>query len=131
MLVSPGRVLLGHRSPDRRWYPDVWDVIGGHIRRDESPEQALCRELREELGITVDEPLGDPLTRVVDPDGQDGGLDIRIWAIPRWHGQIENRDAHEHDELRWFGHDELDGLRFAHPRLPDVLEQLFADGLAL
>ena len=30
-LVRGRRVLLGHRSPGRRWYPDVWDLPGGHM----------------------------------------------------------------------------------------------------
>ena len=34
---SDGRVLMVHRHPDRRWYPDCWDLIGGHIEPGESP----------------------------------------------------------------------------------------------
>ena len=31
VLVRGTEVLLGHRSPGRRWYPDVWDLPGGHV----------------------------------------------------------------------------------------------------
>ena len=122
-LIRDGRVLLGHRSPTRRWYPDVWDVLGGHVDGDESPEEALVRELREELGIAVDTHLGEPLTRVVDPDGQGGGLDITIWIVTSWSGEVANRSPEEHDELRWFTRDELPGLRLAHARLPELLDR--------
>ena len=35
VLVAGNRVVLGHRSTARRWYPDVWDVIGGHVEPGE------------------------------------------------------------------------------------------------
>ena len=33
--------LLGHRSPSRRWHPDVWDVVGGHVEPAEGELAAL------------------------------------------------------------------------------------------
>ena len=50
-LVREGRVLLVHRSPNRRAYPGVWDLPGGHIETGESELTALTREMREELGV--------------------------------------------------------------------------------
>jgi 8-oxo-dGTP diphosphatase len=56
LLMRSGRVLLCHRSGDRRWYPDVWDLPGGHVEDGEPPIQALARELKEELGIRIQQP---------------------------------------------------------------------------
>ncbi|MGH8654561.1 MAG: NUDIX hydrolase [Gammaproteobacteria bacterium] len=50
LFIRDGRILLGHRSPGRAYYPDVWDLIGGHLRQAESPELAMIREVREEVG---------------------------------------------------------------------------------
>lgn len=122
-LVRDGRVLLGHRSPARRWYPDVWDVLGGHIDEGESPQQALVRELDEELGVAVDTSLGGPLARLVDPEGQGGGLDITIWVVTAWRGEIVNQAPEEHDALRWFTRAELPHLDLAHTRLPALLDR--------
>lgn len=36
-------------------FPDCWDLIGGHVEEGETPEEALIREVKEELGITLDE----------------------------------------------------------------------------
>ena len=44
-LVREGRVLLVHRSPNKRAYPDVWDLPGGLIEAGESELGALTREL--------------------------------------------------------------------------------------
>ena len=41
LFVRDGRMLLGHRLPGRGYYPDVWDLIGGHLRQGESPESAM------------------------------------------------------------------------------------------
>src|SRR5690349_1557820 len=61
LLRDGDRVLLCHRSAARRWYPDVWDLPGGHVEAGETPGAALVRELREELGITIGEPSGAPV----------------------------------------------------------------------
>jgi 8-oxo-dGTP pyrophosphatase MutT (NUDIX family) len=52
-LVREGRVLLVHRSPNKRAYPNVWDLPGGVIEFGESELSALTRELHEELGVQI------------------------------------------------------------------------------
>lgn len=66
VLIEDGRLMLGHRHPERRWYPDCWDLFGGHVEPGESPEQAARRECREEITVDVldlhpiEAPLDDP-----------------------------------------------------------------------
>lgn len=66
-LVRDGRVLLGHRSPGRRSYPDVWDLPGGHVDGGETPAAALVREHDElrwvDLAGLDGLPLADPAYR--------------------------------------------------------------------
>ncbi|MGO9900150.1 MAG: NUDIX domain-containing protein [Solirubrobacteraceae bacterium] len=45
ILIRAGRVLLCHRSPERRWSPGVWDLPGGHIEPGEAPGAAVAREV--------------------------------------------------------------------------------------
>jgi len=52
LLRPDGRVLLGRRPSDKAW-ADWWELPGGKIEPGESVQQALARELREELGIEV------------------------------------------------------------------------------
>ena len=51
MLVRDGRILLGRRSPRKRICAGLWDVIGGHVEAQDTYEDALRRELREEIGV--------------------------------------------------------------------------------
>ena len=55
MLCRGRSVLLCHRSPGRLWYPDVWDLPGGHVEPGEHPGQRPARELSEELGVLFGE----------------------------------------------------------------------------
>lgn len=128
VLVRDGRVLLGHRNPSRRWYPDVWDLPGGHVERRESELGALVRELYEELGVRV---LGSDCqkVRILDlPISEDGGeLRFSVWSVCRWVGTPVNRSLEEHDELGWFSGDDLSKLKLAHPDYQHLLGALVRD----
>ncbi|WP_456786030.1 NUDIX domain-containing protein [Cellulomonas sp. P5_C5] len=115
LLVAGRRVLLGHRHPGRRWYPDVWDVPGGHVEPGESSREALVREVREELGVTV--LSAREHDRVCLPDG----VVIDVWLVTAWAGTPVNRAPEEHDALEWFGVDDLPTADLAHPALDGLL----------
>jgi 8-oxo-dGTP diphosphatase len=109
LLVRDGLVLLVHRHPSRRWYPDCWDLVGGHVEWDEVPDQTVRRECFEELGVRVHDPLPIPMT-VSDPT-----LDVHAFLVTQWEGEPVNAAPEEHDDLRWFRPGDLAGLEMAHP----------------
>jgi 8-oxo-dGTP diphosphatase len=115
LLVRAGRVLLVHRSPQRRWYPDCWDLPGGHVENGEPPAHALRRELHEELGIAVT-ALGEPFAHL---QGTDFRMDL--WQLEQWNGEPTNREPAEHDALAWLDDQEMTGLRLADRRLPQLV----------
>ena len=41
ILFQDGRILLGKRSANRDFYPNVWDLFGGHSEKKETPEETL------------------------------------------------------------------------------------------
>ena len=52
LVDADGRVLLAQRPEGKPW-PGLWEFPGGKVDPGETPEAALIRELREELGIDV------------------------------------------------------------------------------
>lgn len=116
-------VLLCHRSPGRRWYPDVWDFPGGHVLPGERPEDALRREVAEELGAELEGVDGGPVLRRADPRS---GLDLTVWVSTRWRGSVTNLQPEEHDAIGWFGAGQLDGLGFADPCYLSLLRRLLS-----
>jgi 8-oxo-dGTP diphosphatase len=109
VLRDGDRVLLCHRSAGRRWYPDVWDLPGGHVEEGEDPKESLVRELREELGITASEPSSPPMHEI-----RTATFDMQIWLVDRWTGTPVNAAPDEHDAVAWFETSDLDSLRLAH-----------------
>jgi 8-oxo-dGTP pyrophosphatase MutT (NUDIX family) len=108
LLVRDGRVLLAHRVPSKRAYPDCWDLVGGVVETGESPYDAVARECHEEIGVLVHDPLPIPYP-VDDPD-----LEVHAFLVTRWEGEPVNAAPEEHDDLRWFQPGELPGLSMAH-----------------
>ena len=61
LLDPEGRVLIAQR-PEGKAMAGLWEFPGGKIEAGESPEDALVRELREELGLDVKPPCLAPFT---------------------------------------------------------------------
>ena len=122
-LVREGRILLAHRHPLRRWYPDCWDLVGGHVEPGESPEAAVRRECHEELAVDIDDPVP------FDLGFDDPSLQMHAFLVTRWTGDPVNAAPGEHDDLRWFRPDEVSRLTLADPAsLPGIVR---AVGLAV
>ncbi len=105
-LVRDGRVLLVHRRPDKRAYPDVWDLPGGLIEAGESELEALTRELHEELGVRIETGSASLLSRLTAGPAEEPAL-LSAWLVRDWQGTPANVAPEEHDDLGWFGIEEL------------------------
>jgi 8-oxo-dGTP diphosphatase len=116
-------VLLCHRSPQRRWYPGVWDLPGGHVRPGEPPPHALARELHEELGISIAEPTATPPIAVITA----ADFRMQVWLVKAWGGTPMNVAADEHDDLAWVGRGQVAALQLAHADLYGLLADVLAE----
>jgi 8-oxo-dGTP diphosphatase len=119
VLVRDRRVLLVHRSPDRAVYPDVWDFPGGHREPGETAQEAVVRELREELAIEVAASALHECWHLVD-----GEFDLRAWFVAEWVGTTTNAAPDEHDQIGWFSFHEARALSLADPRYGAIIEQV-------
>src|SRR5665213_3841300 len=96
-LVDPdGRVLIAQR-PDGKSMAGLWEFPGGKIDAGERPEQALIRELAEELGIVVKEACLAPLT-FASHAYDDFHLLMPLYVCRRWEGFVSARES---QALKW------------------------------
>jgi 8-oxo-dGTP diphosphatase len=119
VLVEGSRILLCHRSPGRRWYPDVWDLPGGHVEFGETPTEALKRELLEELGVSAYSLSPEPRVRRSTVD-----VELGIWFVGSWNGTPANLAPEEHDAIAWFTAEQLTALELAHPSYLDLFRSI-------
>lgn len=121
-LVKNEKILLGHRHPSRRWYPDCWDLIGGHIETDETPEEAARRECQEEIAVDVMQ------LQAVEMEFTGATFVPYAFLVTAWVGQPRNSAPEEHDALGWFTGRQLARLRLADPHYYDWLPALLTAG---
>jgi len=96
-LIDPdGRVLIAKRPPGKVM-AGLWEFPGGKIEMGETPEQALIRELAEELAITVKEPCLAPFT-FASHSYDRFHLLMPLFVCRRWEGTPVPR---EHVAIKW------------------------------
>jgi 8-oxo-dGTP diphosphatase len=115
IILQKGRVLACQRKADGR-YPLKWEFPGGKVEDGETHEQAMTRELHEELSITVDE-----FERFFQQDwvypgsvsGQNtsGAFSVTYFLVTSFSGEPLNRAF---EQIRW--------VRPAELRSMDILD---------
>lgn len=115
-----GRVLLARR-PEGRDMAGLWEFPGGKVDPGERPEDALIRELAEELGIDVTESCLAPLTFV--SHGYDSfHLLMPLYVCRQWNGAVEAREG---QELTWVRPNRL--TAYAMPPADEPLKAMLRD----
>jgi 8-oxo-dGTP diphosphatase len=102
LLDEKGAVLIAKR-PKGRPLAGLWEFPGGKVEAGERPEDALIRELREELGIEIAASDLTPLT-FASHAYPDFHLLMPVYLCRRWRGSVA---AHEGQELSWVRPDAL------------------------
>jgi 8-oxo-dGTP diphosphatase len=96
LIDTDGRVLLAER-PAGRTMAGLWEFPGGKIEAGERPEQTLIRELKEELGITVEESCLAPFT-FASHRYPDFHLLMPLYVCRRWEGIVTPQEG---QKLTW------------------------------
>ena len=105
IVGDDGRVLITRRRPDQP-LPDQWEFPGGKIEPGESPEEALARELSEELSATF--AVGD-LVETVRWEYPDRVIVLHFFDCRLASGRIEPRES---QAMAWVAPENLDDYEF-------------------
>ncbi|RAI04115.1 8-oxo-dGTP diphosphatase MutT [Acuticoccus sediminis] len=84
LVDGSGRILVTQR-PEGKSMAGLWEFPGGKIEAGETPEAALCRELAEEIGVTVEPSALEPLT-FASHTYADFHLMMPLYVVRRWVG---------------------------------------------
>jgi 8-oxo-dGTP diphosphatase len=96
LIDADGRVLIAQR-PAGKPMAGLWEFPGGKVDPGERPEDALIRELQEELGIMVNEACLAPLT-FASHSYTEFHLLMPLYVCRRWQGVITPREG---QKLAW------------------------------
>lgn len=113
IIVNDGRVLAAKRGPDRH-LPNMWEFPGGKIEDGESPREALAREIREELLVTIN--VGEEVLSTIH-DYDFGVVTLTTFFCELTSGVPQ---LTEHAALSWLSPDELASVEWAPADVPAV-----------
>lgn len=113
VLIRDGLVLGAQRS-ELMSLPLLWEFPGGKIEPDESPQLALKRELREELGVQA--IVGDQV------ETTEYEYDFGLVTLTTFYCSLAKGEPKltEHAQIRWFTPAELSALEWAPADIPAV-----------
>ena len=96
-LVDPDRRVLIAQRPEDKSMAGLWEFPGGKVEPGETPEDALIRELREELAIETKQACLAPLS-FASHSYENIHLLMPLYVCRKWQGFVE---AREHQALKW------------------------------
>ena len=113
VILRDENVLCARRGPDGS-LPGLWEFPGGKIEANESPKEALAREIAEELNCII--KVGDQVESTTYE------YDFAIITLATFYCVLANGEPNmtEHSELRWLAPELLKELEWAPADIPAV-----------
>ena len=87
-------------------YPNTWDVPGGHVDNDETPEQCIVREMKEEMDLDLEDFQLFSVMEFIDR------IEYTFWKKANL--DIKNITLHEGQQLKWFTEFEARNTKLAY-----------------
>lgn len=116
-LIWRGERFLACQRPAHKARGLLWEFVGGKVEPGETREDALVRECREELAVTV---VPRDVFMEVTHVYPDLTVHLTLFNADLPEGEPQ---ALEHNDVRWITVDEIDGLQFC-PADEEILERL-------
>ena len=96
LINSDNQILIAQR-PKEKHLSSLWEFPGGKVEKNESPENTLIRELKEELNVNINQKCVAPLT-FSEFDYKEFNLLLLLYVCRRWDGDPESM---ENNPIKW------------------------------
>ena len=96
LINSDNQILIAQR-PKEKHLSGLWEFPGGKVEKNESPENTLIRELKEELNVNINQKCIAPLT-FSEFDYKEFNLLLLLYVCRRWDGDPESM---ENNPIKW------------------------------
>lgn len=116
-VFRSGDSVLGFRRSPERTAAGYWEFPGGKIEKDETPAQALEREISEELGVKI--RAKKQLLKSSTKFGL-AVIEICFFEAILATGTLRGLTSSDHDQIRWIDLSEIQKFRWAPPDWPMV-----------
>lgn len=116
LINNDNQVLLSQRTADKS-FPGQWEFPGGKIESSETAHEALIRELKEELGIDIDNSY---LFKRIEHYYDSFTANIEFFLVDSWSGELSGEEG---QLVRWFSVRDLRDLPILAADNP-VIEEL-------
>lgn len=117
LIDKDGRVLVAQR-PEGKPMAGLWEFPGGKLKDGETPEFALCREIKEELDIEVRECCFMPIA-FASHSYEDFHLVMPLYVCRMWRGIVSPREG---QAVKWMKINELYSLQMPDADVPLIAE---------
>ena len=88
LILKDAKILICQRTRHQPM-PLKWEFPGGKIEPEEQPEEALHRELEEELGIRAE--IGTKVATIQHVYATGTAVELHFYLVERWQGEVQNR----------------------------------------
>ena len=122
LIVQKDQLLVCQRHQTSA-FPLKWEFPGGKLEPGERSEDALGRELKEELGIQIHDPVEIFDHRHLYPGAFE--VSLRFFRVMRFQGEVRNRVF---QQIRWVRVAELPSLDFLEGDLPLIAKLVQPEG---
>lgn len=118
-LIRDGERFLACQRPAHKARGGLWEFVGGKVEAGETPQEALVRECREELAVTLE--VGESVMEVIH-EYPDLTVHLTLFSAVITEGEPQKL---EHSDIRWITMAEADAYPFcpADREMLDVLKK--------
>ncbi|MDX1812418.1 MAG: Nudix family hydrolase, partial [Gammaproteobacteria bacterium] len=114
-VIEKNQQIFIAKRPDHVHQGGLWEFPGGKVEPEEHIEQALIRELQEEIGITPTRQ--EPLIQI-QHDYPDKSVLLDVWKVTEFNGEAHGKEG---QPVRWVSKDQLTDYQFPAANLPIIL----------